>query len=127
LKEFEEVKERLTIEALHWHDGVAKSIRSVYTGNSRTTAWRKEKKKRLNDDAKGMKTLDNFFKNIEIRSSETSHSLQSSPSLSPFPEIIQNPLFSIDNLYKRLKEINQQCLITKSVKKNEELFTYDHL
>ncbi|PKY46319.1 hypothetical protein RhiirA4_320161 [Rhizophagus irregularis] len=76
-----------------------------------------------------MKTLDNFFKNTEIRSSETLHSLRSSPfpSSSPFPEITQNPLFSVDNLHKRLEEINQQCLITKSVKKNKELFTYDHL
>jgi hypothetical protein len=47
LKEFEEVGERLTIEALHWYDGAAKSIRSAYTGNLRTTAWRKEKKKEI--------------------------------------------------------------------------------
>ncbi|GES98821.1 hypothetical protein PHYBLDRAFT_144584 [Rhizophagus clarus] len=130
LKEFEEVGERLTTEVLRWHDGAAKSIRAVYTGNSRTTVWRKkDEKKRLSDDAKGMKTLDNFFKNTEIRSSETLHSLRSSPfpSSSPFPEITQNPLFSVDNLHKRLEEINQQCLITKSVKKNKELFTYDHL
>jgi hypothetical protein len=77
-----------------------------------------KKKKRLNDNAKGMKTLDNFFKNTEIRSSETPHSLRSSlSSPSPFLEITQNPLFSVDNLHKRLEEINQQCLITKSVKK----------
>ncbi|CAB4376063.1 unnamed protein product [Rhizophagus irregularis] len=80
-----------------WHDDAAKSIRAVYTGNSRTTAWRKKnEKKRLNDDAKRMKTLDNFFKNTEIRSSKTLYSLQSSPFPSPFPEITQNPLFSVD-------------------------------
>ncbi|RGB22007.1 hypothetical protein C1646_776834 [Rhizophagus diaphanus] len=129
LKEFEEVGERLTTKVLRWHDGAAKSIRVVYAGNSRTTVWRKKnEKKRLSDDAKGMKTLDNFFKNTKIRSSETLHSLRSFPfsSSSPFPEITQNPLFSVDNLHKRLEEINQQCLITKSVKKNKELFTYDY-
>ncbi|CAB5376582.1 unnamed protein product [Rhizophagus irregularis] len=53
---------------------------------------------------------------------------RSSPSSSlPLPEIIQNPLFSVDNLHVRLKEINEQCLITKSAKKNEEIFTYDYL
>ncbi|CAB4384512.1 unnamed protein product [Rhizophagus irregularis] len=46
LKEFEEVGERLTTEVLHWHDDAAKSIRAIYTGNSRTTAWRKKNKKR---------------------------------------------------------------------------------
>ncbi|CAB4388509.1 unnamed protein product [Rhizophagus irregularis] len=128
LKEFEEVGERLTTEVLRWHDDAVKSIRVVYTGNSRTTAWRKKnEKKRLSDDAKRMKTLDNFSKNTEIRISKTLYSLQSSPFPSPFPEITQNPLFSVDNLHKHLEEINQQCLITKSVKKNKELFTYDHL
>ena len=110
--------ERLTTEVLQWHNGAAKSIRAVYTGNSRTTVWRKKnKKKRLSDDAKGMKTLDNFLKNTEIRSSKILYSLRSSPSSSSFPEITQNSSFSVDNLHKRLEEINQQCLITKSVKK----------
>ncbi|PKK55996.1 hypothetical protein RhiirC2_800984 [Rhizophagus irregularis] len=73
LKEFEEVGMRLTTEVLCWHDDAAKSIRAVYTGNSRTTAWRKKnEKKRLSDDAKRMKTLDNFFKNTEIRTYEDS-------------------------------------------------------
>src|SRR4051794_5080709 len=119
LKEFEEVGKRLITEALHWHDGAANSIRAVYTGNSRTTMWRKEKeKKKLNDDAKEMKTLDKFF-STEIRNSETLYSLRSSPSpfSSPFPEITQNLPFSIDNLHVRLTEINQQCLLTKSAKK----------
>src|SRR5271156_3799986 len=79
------------------------------------------RKKKLNDDAKGMQTLDAFFRSTEVRNSET---LRSSPF--PSPEITQNP-FSSDNLHIRLEEISQQCSLTKSVKKNKELFTYDYL
>ena len=45
LKKFEEVGKRLIIEALYWHDSTANSIRTVYTGNSRTTLWKKKRKK----------------------------------------------------------------------------------
>ena len=81
----------------------------------------KKEKNKLNDIAKRMQTLDTFFKNTEIKNSEI---LRSSPSLSP--NITQNP-FSSDNLYIHLEEISQQCSLTKSVKKNKELFTYDYL
>ncbi|PKY48740.1 hypothetical protein RhiirA4_464411 [Rhizophagus irregularis] len=43
LKEFDKVGKRLITEALHWHEGVDYNIRAVYTGNSRTTVWRKGK------------------------------------------------------------------------------------
>src|SRR5438045_2539758 len=112
LKEFDVVGNRLITEALLWHEDATRSIRAVYTGNSRTTMWRKEKeKKKLKEDAKGMRTLDTFFRSRS----------------SPFPKITQNPSFSVDNLHIRLEEINQQCLISKSAKKNEKLFTYDYL
>ncbi|PKK51098.1 hypothetical protein RhiirC2_800693 [Rhizophagus irregularis] len=68
LKEFKEVEKRFITEALHWHDDAANSIRAVYTGNSRTTLWRKNKeRKKLNDDAKEMMTLDTFFKKKILR------------------------------------------------------------
>jgi len=90
LKEFDKVEKRLISEVLHWHEGVADSIRAVYTGNSRTTVWRKGKeKKKLGNDAKGIKTLDTFFKSSEILHSpqpsqssllQLSSSLLTSPS-----------------------------------------------
>ena len=46
LKEFEEVGKKLITKILCWHDGTARNIRAVYTGNSRTTIWRKKPEKR---------------------------------------------------------------------------------
>ncbi|GBB93411.1 hypothetical protein RclHR1_21640001 [Rhizophagus clarus] len=46
LKEFKEVGNRLIIEVLHWHDDTANSIRAVYTENSKTTLWRKNKERK---------------------------------------------------------------------------------
>jgi hypothetical protein len=136
LKEFDKIEKKLISEVLHWHEDAACSIRAVYTGNSRTTIWRKGKKKQeLDDDAKGMRMLDTFFKSSEIlhspQPSQSSPPQLSSPSSpipsptpSPFPEI--SP-FSIDNLHTRLKEIDQQCIISKSAKSNEKILTYDYL
>ncbi|CAG8742302.1 301_t:CDS:2, partial [Rhizophagus irregularis] len=105
LKKFDKVGKRLITEALHWHKDADHNIRAVYTGNSRTTVWRKGKEKqKLENETKGMKTLDTFFK-----------------------KIIKSPLFSVDNLHIRLKEINQQCIISKSAKDNEKIFTYNYL
>ena len=78
-----------------------------------------KKKEQLKVDAKGMKTIDTFF-----RSSEKSSSLQPSPSLS---SQLPQSFLSSDNLRLHLEEINQQCLLSKSAKENEKLFTYDHL
>ncbi len=92
LKEFEEAGNRLITEALCWHENVANNIRAAYTEDSRTTIWRnKNKKKELEHDAKGMKTLDTFFKSTEASTSIfSSRSLQSSQlfpkSSSPFPK-----------------------------------------
>src|SRR5579859_3983507 len=78
LKEFDEVGRRLITETLHWYEDADHNIRAVYTGNSRTTVWRKEKEKqKLKNEIKGMKTLDAFFK-----SSETLYSSRSSQSRS---------------------------------------------
>ncbi|GBC04219.1 hypothetical protein RclHR1_05580004 [Rhizophagus clarus] len=75
LKEFKEVGNRLITEVLHWHDDVANSIRAVYTGNSRTMLWRKNKeRKKLNDDTKRMTRLDTFFKSAKIKNFETLYS-----------------------------------------------------
>ncbi|CAG8696298.1 19023_t:CDS:2, partial [Rhizophagus irregularis] len=46
LKEFKEVEKRFITEALHWYDDVANSIRAVYTGNLRTTLWKKNKERK---------------------------------------------------------------------------------
>src|SRR3954464_2134956 len=62
LNEFEKVGKRLITEVLHWHKNAASSIRAAYNGTSRTTAWRKKKKKEeLEHDVKGMRTLDTLF------------------------------------------------------------------
>jgi hypothetical protein len=135
LKEFDKVGKRLITEALHWYEGADHNIRAVYTGNSRTTVWRKGKEKqKLESETKGMKTLDTFFKSSETLYSPRSSQSRSSPSQSPsrsssslFSEIIKSPLFSIDNLRTRLKEINQQCIISKSAKDNKKIFTYNYL
>jgi hypothetical protein len=91
---------------------------------------KKGKRKKLDDNAKRMKTLNTFFKSSEnlhllqlLQSSLPSSSLSlSSPSL--LPEI---SLFSIDNLHTRLKEIDQQCILLKFAKNNEKILTYDYL
>uniref|UniRef100_U9URS7 Uncharacterized protein n=1 Tax=Rhizophagus irregularis (strain DAOM 181602 / DAOM 197198 / MUCL 43194) TaxID=747089 RepID=U9URS7_RHIID len=117
LKKFDKVGKRLITEALHWHKDADHNIRAVYTGNSRTTVWRKGKEKqKLENETKGMKTLDTFFKSSETLYSPRSSQSRSSPSQSSpsrsssslFSEIIKSPLFSVDNLHIRLKEINQQ-------------------
>ncbi|PKY48739.1 hypothetical protein RhiirA4_464410 [Rhizophagus irregularis] len=92
-------------------------------------------KQKLENETKGMKTLDTFFKSSETLYSPRSSQSRSSPSqLSPsqsssslFSEIIKSPLFSVDNLHIRLKEINQQCIISKSAKNNEKIFIYNYL
>ena len=86
----------------------------------------------MDDDAKGMKTLDAFFKSSEILHSPQP-SQSSLPRLSSFSSLLSpSPLpeispFSIDNLHTRLKEIDQQCIVSKSAKKNEKILTYDYL
>jgi len=129
LQEFEETGNRLINEVLHWHKDAANSIRAVYTGTSRTTTWRhKNKKKELENDAKGMKTLNTFFENTETLSSPQLprpflESLSSSLSF-------EDSLISVEitkNLQIRLEEINQQCSISKSIKSNHNIFTYDYL
>lgn len=135
LKEFEAAGNRLITEALHWHENAKNSIRAAYTKDSRTTMWRnKNKKKELEHDAKGMKTLDTFFKSkasISVFSSQSSQLSQlSSESSSPSPKTIQSSLISVEiikNLQMRLEEINQQCSISKSAKTNRNIFTYDYL
>ncbi|RIA80436.1 hypothetical protein C1645_838708 [Glomus cerebriforme] len=81
LKEFDEVGKRLIIETLHWHKGANHHIKAVYTGNLRITVWRKEKEKqKLENEIKGMKTLDAFFKSSETLYSSQSFQSQLSPS-----------------------------------------------
>jgi hypothetical protein len=128
LKEFEDVGKKFVTETLRWHEDATHNIRAVYTGNSRTTTWRKEKKKeKLKEDAKEMRTIDTFFKNFEKSSSSRPSPSLSSESSSLLLQPSQPFLFSSDNLRICLEEINQQCLLSKSAKENEKLFTYDHL
>ncbi|CAB4396107.1 unnamed protein product [Rhizophagus irregularis] len=63
----------------------------------------------------GMRTLDTLFGNTKLQSLQPQFLPPSNP-----------PLITRD-LEIRLKEINQQCSITKSAKTNKNIFTYDYL
>ncbi|PKK62021.1 hypothetical protein RhiirC2_790992 [Rhizophagus irregularis] len=96
IEEWIESEEWLDDEIIGWtgeelkefdkHEGADHNIRAVYTGNLRTTVWRKGKEKqKLENETKGMKTLDTFFKSSEILYSPRSSQSRSSPSQSsPF-------------------------------------------
>ena len=133
LNEFEKVGKRLITEVLQWHENAAKGIRAAYNGTSRTTTWRKKRKKEeLEYDAKGMRTLDTLFRSTETSTSKSlPESMQSLQPRSPSPSSFQNPSLVTEeikrNLQKRLEEINQQCSITKSAKTNNNVYTYDYL
>ena len=107
LRKFEEAGSRLITEALHWHEDATSSIRAAYTEASRTTIWRhKNKKKELEYDAIGIKSLDTFFRSTEASTSMSSLQL-SQLSL----ETTQNSsLISIEvtkNLQVCLEEVNK--------------------
>jgi hypothetical protein len=137
LMEFEKVGKRLITEALRWHKNASKGIRAAYTGTSRSTAWRQKKEKEsLENDAKGMKTLETFFGSTETSNHHDHHSYHnhpqnpSMPSPQPSETIQSSSLSSVDitqNLQARLEEINQKCSISKSAKINNSIFTYDYL
>jgi hypothetical protein len=133
LKEFKDVEKKLITETLHWHEDANHSIRAVYIGNSRIITWRKEKKKeKLKENAKEMRTIDTFFRNSEQSSSSQSSLSRLSSSLSLKSSSLMSqpsqPSLSLsNNLHIRLEEINQQCLLLKSAKENEKLYTYDYL
>ncbi|CAB4473775.1 unnamed protein product [Rhizophagus irregularis] len=136
LEEFEKVGKKLITEVLCWHEKATGSIRAAYNGTSRTTVWRNTKKKEeLAHDAKGMRTLDTLFRstekstNMPLPQSLKPQSLSPSPFLS-FETTPNSSLISDEitrNLYIRLDEINQQCTVTKNVKMNKNVFTYDYL
>ena len=82
-----------------------------------------------------MRTLDTLFRSTEKSTSmplPQSLKLQS-PSSSPFLSFETTPNSSLiskeitRNLQIRLDEINQQCTVTKNVKMNKNVFTYDYL
>jgi hypothetical protein len=140
LKEFEKVGKKLITEVLCWHEKATSSIRAAYNGTSRSTAWRnKRKKEELARDAKGMRTLDTLFRSTEkstsmpLPRSLKSQSSSPSPSPSPSPSFVTIPDSSLiseevtRNLQTRLDQINQQYTVTKSVKMNKNVFTYDYL
>jgi hypothetical protein len=132
LNEFEKIGKRLITEVLHWHENAASNIRAAYIGTSRTTTWRKKKKKEeLEYDAKGMRILDTLFLSAEA---STNVNLQESLQLlqSKIPSsFFQSPSLVTEeitrNLQVRLNEIDQQCSITKSAKTNKNVYTYDYL
>ncbi len=135
LQEFEKVGKKLITEVLYWHEKATDSIRAAYNGTSRTTTWRnKKKKEKLACDAKGMRTLDTLFKSTEKSTSmplpQSLNPQSPSPSPSPFLSTPNSSLISEEitrNLQIRLNEINQQCTVTKNVKMNKDVFTYDYL
>ncbi|KAF0490781.1 zinc finger protein [Gigaspora margarita] len=134
LIEFERVGKRLINEILKWYKDAAKNLRPVYTGNSRTTAWRQKKEKKVNEEnAKGINKLETFFQpnSLILMTPQpiyqepymlTSLSLYHSPSIIP-----NSSLWLTENLHIRLEELNQRCSIGKSVKENSKIFTYDYL
>ncbi len=75
LKEFKDTGKKLIIETLYWYEDANHSIRAVYTENSRTTIWRKEKKEeklkeeKLKENVKEIRTINTFFRNSEQSSS----------------------------------------------------------
>ncbi|CAG8752391.1 5468_t:CDS:2 [Rhizophagus irregularis] len=96
--------------------------------------WQENATKELALDTKGIRTLDTLFTSTEISTSMPSpQSLQlqfSPPSPFLFSETQNRSLITEEltrNLQIRLKEINQQCSITKSAKTNKNVFTYDYL
>ena len=101
LREFEAMGKRLITEALCWHKDAVKSIRAVYTGTSRTTNWREKKeKKSLENDAKGMKTLNIYFGSTEVSINMfISKSSRPSQVLRPFSESLISPSQSL-KIYK---------------------------
>jgi hypothetical protein len=80
-------------------------------------------------ELQGMRTLNTLFRSAKESTSMPSQSLFPSPSILFFET--QNPSLITEeatrNLQIRLKEINQQCSITKSAKTNKNIFTYDYL
>ncbi|GBC03825.1 hypothetical protein RclHR1_05340011 [Rhizophagus clarus] len=80
-----------------------------------------------------MQILDTLFRSNEASTSlplPQSLQLQFSTPSSSFSEIQNLPLLTEEatrNLEIRLKEISQQCSLTKSVKTNKNIFTYDYL
>ncbi|RGB37495.1 hypothetical protein C1646_756829, partial [Rhizophagus diaphanus] len=126
---------RLITEVLCWQENATSCIRAAYNRTSRATVWRnKKKKEELAFDAKEMRTLDTLFTSTEASTSMPSpQSLQSQfPPPSPFSfSETQNRSLITEELTKNLqiclKEINQQCSITKSAKTNKNVFTYDYL
>ncbi|CAG8697183.1 2368_t:CDS:2, partial [Acaulospora morrowiae] len=104
LEEFEEVEKRF----LNWHNNAGSNLRTIYTGTSRTTLWRKDKEKKKHEEhVKEIKTINMFFQPVQTILS-TQHS-------------------RLSLLHIRLEELNQQCSIGKSMKENNKIFTYDYL
>ena len=111
-KAFEKIGKRFINEALHWHKDAISSIRAIYTGDSRTTLWRNEKKKaELEEHAKEIKKIDTFFKLASegIRLSKPT------------------PIDTKTDLHTCLEKLNQLCSIGKSKKENHNIFTYDYV
>ncbi|CAG8570899.1 432_t:CDS:2, partial [Acaulospora morrowiae] len=46
LREFEKIKEKFVSEALNWYKEAGNNLKTTYIGNSRTTVWRQNKKKK---------------------------------------------------------------------------------
>jgi len=112
LEAFKKIEERFIDEALHWHEDTTSSIRTIYTGDSRTMLWRKENKRtELKEHAKEIKKIDTFFK-------PASENIRSSKLM---------PIDTKLNLHKCLEKLNQLCSIGKSRKENYNIFTYDYV
>jgi hypothetical protein len=80
-----------------------------------------------------MRTLDTLFLSAEASTNMTLlESLQSLQPKIPSPSnSFQSPSLITGevtiNLQVRLNEVNQQCSITKSIKMNKNVYTYDYL
>ena len=111
-KAFKEIGKRFINEALHWHKDTTSSIRIIYTGDSRITLQKNEKKKaELEEHAKGIKKINTFFK-------LTSRSIRLSKPIS---------INIKTDLYICLEKLNQLYSIGKSKKENHNIFIYDYV
>ena len=112
LEAFKEIGKRFINETLHWHEDASSNIRAIYTGDSRTTLWRKEKKKtELEKHAKEIRKIDTFFK----------------PASEDIGSSKQMPIDTKLDLHTCLEKLNQLCSIGKSKKENYNIFTYDYV
>jgi len=112
----EETKISNRIDALlSWQDGAMENrFRCAYTGNSRTSKWRRKKQKEeLNEVAKSSQKITSFFKPItEIKNSSRIHLKEAEPTPDE-PTTVQ--------MQEALKILQEIFMVSKSQQKEKVL------